>query len=193
MGNLDAFKGITTSPRGEVDPFGVTLERAPILVLEDTGMVDADGIPVPPFWQQARRRWDTLALSTRRKFAEEAQYMRQSKPQPKERRPGTGATRFTTQYAIEYGRKQNWTLVDRENYDSRTKRHHDLQLGLDAIFDDGEGLVGIQGAGQSERKEHWDRFADRGGVEKAKRRHIRILYLEFVRGNKTPVKQEWWA
>ena len=102
------------------------------------------------------------------------------------------AKKFTTEYAIAWGRKQGWKLVERESYNFLTKRHADCQLGMDAIFDDGNGLVGIQGAGKSEYKAHWDRFEARGGVEVAQRRHIRIIYLEFAREDKKPiVRQDW--
>ena len=45
------------------------------------------------------------------------------------------------------------------------------------------------GAAKSERKEHWLRDDDRGGVEKARRRGNRIIYLEIERGNPEPIKR----
>ena len=60
------------------------------------------------------------------------------------------ASRFTTQAAIDWGRRNGWHLIDRENYDARTKRHRDLMLGTDCLFDDGgTGMVAIQGAGKA--------------------------------------------
>lgn len=109
------------------------------------------------------------------------------------------AKRFTTDYGVEWGGKQigaddrPWALIDRERFDPRTMRHHDLELGLDAIFDDGAGRVGIQAAGVGERAAHRKRFLDRGGVEKAERRRTKVIYLEFERGVKAPVKEEVWA
>ena len=84
--------------------------------------------------------------------------------------------------------------LEREGYDARTKRHHDLELGVDALFDDGgPGRVGIQGAGRGERLEHLRRFMDRGGPERAKSRAVKVIYLEFERGNIEPVRNEQWA
>ena len=102
-------------------------------------------------------------------------------------------TKFTTQYAVDWGRSKGWKLVDRENFDYRLNRHHDLQLGADAMFDDGDGLVLVQGAGQYERSSHRARFEGLGGVEKAKRRHMKFYYVEFIRGNKTPIILEQWV
>lgn len=106
-----------------------------------------------------------------------------------------GPSRFTTDAAIAWGRRQNWSLVDRERYDALLKRHHDLQLNLDALMDakDGLGLIGLQGAGLGERAEHRRKFDTAGGVAKARERRIRIAYLEFVRGEPLPRKVEWWA
>lgn len=103
------------------------------------------------------------------------------------------APKFSTDYAVAWGRAQGWKLVDRESYDYRTGRSHDCQLGMDAIFDDGAGLIGVQGAGKYQRKEHWDRFEARGGIEAAKRRHVRIIYLEFVREDTNPAQRQDWC
>lgn len=149
---------------------------------------DADGIPIPAHWLPAK--WAKLPLSFRLNYNEG----RLPEPEPKKARaPRPGATRYTTEYAIAWGRRQGWKLIDRERYDARTKRHHDLMLGVDAMFESPDGLVGVQGAGKSERKPHFQRFEDRGGAERASRLHIRVCYVEFERGNKTPKVVEWWA
>jgi hypothetical protein len=103
-------------------------------------------------------------------------------------------TRFTTDYAVEWGRKQGWKLIERERYDHRTKRHFDLELGVDAIFDNNvDARVGVQGAGKGERAKHRERFEQRGGETKARRRNLHVYYVEFVRGDKTPIVMERWA
>jgi len=102
---------------------------------------------------------------------------------------------FTTAYAKAYGKKQGYTrILDQERYDYRTKRHHDCEGAVDVIFDDGNGgRIGFQGAGVGERAEHYNRFMAWGGPDKARDRRLKVVYLEFVRGNKTPVKVEEWA
>ena len=152
---------------------------------------DADGIAIPAMWRANPERWARLPLSTRQRSAAGHARREEEAAKPKVYRPG--ATRFTTDAAVKWGRKQGWKLVDRENYDARTRHHGDLQLGVDALFDDGNGLIGVQGAGRSERKEHRERFEQRGGEEVARRRHIRIVYVEFVRGNPEPIVKEWWV
>jgi len=130
---------------------------------------------------------------------------------PKKEREGPAPKPFTTQYAIDWGKQQNchqhlvhadnfertaptkWKLIDRERYNHLTKRHHDLEGGVDAIFDAGDVRVGVQGAGKGERLVHRQRFENRGGIAKAQRRGLHIYYVEFVRGNKTPILVERWA
>lgn len=106
---------------------------------------------------------------------------------------GTGPKRYSTQACIDWGRQQGWRLLDRERYDVRTKRHHDLFLGADAMFESDEGLVLVQGAGKSERGPHRKRFEDRGGIERCKKLSCRFFYLEFERFTKEPVKLEVWS
>ena len=152
---------------------------------------DADGLLIPPLWQHSAK-WGKLPLSIRSKKSKAYEETLNAPPKKeKERRPGF--TTFTTKYAIAYGRSLGWTLLDRENYNHRTKRTHDLMLGMDVMFDDGNGLVMVQAAGRSERKAHWQRFEERGGEEKARRRQIRCLYWEFERGTKSPILEEQWA
>lgn len=154
---------------------------------ESAARLDADGIPIPDHW--VREKWQKLPLGFRRNYNEG----RAPEPEPKTKTPRPGASRFSTAYAIEWGRKQGWKLIDRERYDARTKRHHDLMLGVDAMFETADGLVGVQGAGRSERKAHYDRFEQRGGVARAGKLHIKVCYVEFERGEKTPKVVEWWA
>lgn len=103
------------------------------------------------------------------------------------------AKRFTTDYAIKWGKRKGWTLMDRERYDYRTKRHHDLPLGADAMFETDDGIVYVQGAGKSERAAHWRRFEEQGGVERARKLGVAFYYVEFMRGDTTPITEEQWA
>jgi len=147
-------------------------------------------------------KWASLSEATQRKLSNihqdrisrenaKAAADAQKKPRAKPAHSGT----FTTQYAIDWAKSKGWKIIDRERYDARTKRHHDLQLGIDLLAEDPtqDGMIGIQAAGVGERAPHYQRFMDRGGPEKAKRRSIRIVYVEFVRGNKTPVSEEKWT
>lgn len=136
--------------------------------------------------------WDRFTPEVKRKFSQVHQASiakEESKPPPKPRR---SASRFTTDYAVEYGRKQGWKQVDRESYDHRLKNHHDLPGGADARFRSEDGVVFIQGAGVGERSEHRARFEERRH-QLADFRSVRFLYLEFIRGNKTPVRSEEWV
>ena len=105
-----------------------------------------------------------------------------------------GPGRFTTDAAIAWGRRQGWTVIDREAFNHLTKRHHDLEGAVDVIFDDGTGRrVGVQGAGRGERASHLARFIAWGGPDKARRRALRVLYAVFERGDPTPLEVEEWA
>lgn len=105
---------------------------------------------------------------------------------------GNGPKRYSTDYAVAWGRAQGWRLLDRERYDFRTKRHLDCPLGSDAMFSSPDGLVFVQGAGKGQRAEHRRRFEDRGGPAELARLKARFYYVEFVRGAKTPVLSEQW-
>lgn len=155
---------------------------------------DVDGLPISDTYQPVPDKWAALPYKTRQTLSAAYLARLEKALQPKKIvTPGPGT--FTTAYTIEWGRKQGWKLVDRERYDARTKRHHDAMLGMDAIFEDPETmqLIGIQGAGRYEKAEHWERFCQRGGVARAKARNMRCIYLEFVRGTKTPILREDWA
>lgn len=104
-----------------------------------------------------------------------------------------GSTRYSTDYAQKWARTQGWRILDRERYDARTKRHHDLLLGVDLLAEGPEGMIGIQAAGPSERAAHYRRFEERGGPLRAQKLSIRILYVEFERGKSAPIREEWWA
>jgi len=135
--------------------------------------------------------WDRFTDEVRRKFSQ-LHHAAQAAEAAKEARPARrSATRFTTDYAVEYGRAQGWKLVDREAFDARLNRHHDLPGGADARFRSREGVVFIQGAGVGERSTHRQRFEERRH-QLADFANVTFLYLEFVRGNKTPVKVEEW-
>lgn len=148
-----------------------------------------------------KQNWDKFTETFQRKILEGQPVPKPEKQKATPTKRGPRQLR-STQAGIKWGQRQKkvdgtgrpWVLIDQENYNYKTRRHHDLQLGLDALFDDGgQGMVGIQSAGRYERKEHYQRFLDRGGPEKAKRRGIRVIYLEFVAGNPEPVVQEVWA
>lgn len=146
-----------------------------------------------------QHNWDKWAPQVRAKFADLERTQAEAaakkaaelaaKPPKQKRAP---AKKFTTDYAVEWGKSQGWKLVERERYDARTNRHHDLAGGADVRFRDLDGrVIFVQGAGKSERAEHYRRFEDR--------RHQlrdfnspRFIYVEFERGNKTPIKEEEW-
>lgn len=148
-------------------------------------------------------KWNSLSEATQRKVSntiqdrisrEEAKARALAAKTPRAKPAHSGT--FTTQYAIDWARKKGWKIIDRERYDVRTRRHHDLQLGIDVLCEDPKsegGMIGIQAAGVGERAAHYQKFEDRGGITKANRRHITVIYVEFVRGNKTPVVEETWA
>lgn len=129
-----------------------------------------------------------LIREAKERFELEAQKRTEAAMKP--RKPG--AKRFSTQYAVEWGRSQGWTLLDRERYDARTKRHHDLWLGADALFEGPNGLILVQAAGQSERTEHLKRFGERGGVPRCQKLNVEFWYVEFKRESKIPTKVERW-
>lgn len=175
--------------------FGKSKARELVPVLPDVDAPrDKDGIVIPPLYRTelARVKWERYPIEyRRRREAEDAMFTAATKPKEKQHRPA--AKRYTTDYAIEWGRKQGWKDLDRERYDFRLRRHHDLVLGSDAMMESPDGIVFIQGAGRSERKEHRTRFESRGGVAKAQALHARFVYLEFERGDKAPKVLEWWA
>lgn len=152
---------------------------------------DADGVLIPELWRPIRRKWDALPLTFRQKRSSEyVAELAKVKPEREYRRP---AKRFTTDYAIRFCRRfKDWKLLQREQYDPRTKRHKDLPLGSDAMFETPEGIVFVQGAGRSERSDHWKRFQERGGFDRLSKMSARFLYLEFERSSADPIKVEWW-
>lgn len=103
---------------------------------------------------------------------------------------GLRAPNFSTRYAKEWGEAQGWKVIDSERF---THGHYqDCVMGVDVIFDADGQRIGVQGAGRYERAEHYQRFLDWGGVDRANRLQMKVIYLEFVRGNKTPVVREDW-
>ena len=197
MFNFAAFA--PAQPAGD-EPATPPLMAEGLLAYTDEECIDQDGLIIPLRWRANRERWCRMALSVRKKLADadRDREMRKAEAAARaaKRKPRTGppATRFTTDYAVKWCRRQGWKIIDRENYDFRNKRHHDLQLGVDVLADDGgQGMVGVQGAGRGERKEHYERFEKAGGVAKANRRGVRVIYLEFERGNYEPILREDWA
>ena len=102
-------------------------------------------------------------------------------------RPAAG--KFTTQYAVDYGRKLGWTAVERERFDFRTKRHHDVAGCADVLFRDGARLILVQGAGLHERSTHRAKFDQHQSAVAGRA----FVYWEFIKGQKSPVFEEWWA
>jgi hypothetical protein len=139
--------------------------------------------------------WDKWDVKVCEKFAElealnQAKAAKLAEKKPKAKRPA--AKKFTTEYAVDWGKAQGWKLVERERYDARTNRHHDLAGGADVRFRDSDGrVIFVQGAGKSERAEHYRRFDDRRHQLKDFN-SPRFIYVEFERGNKTPIKEEEW-
>lgn len=132
---------------------------------------------------------DRLRREARERFEKYGEERRAAEMKPRK----AGHKRFTTQYAIEWGRAQGWKLLDRERFDARTRRHHDLPLGADAMFEATDGVVYVQGAGRHERAEHRRRFEDGGGAARCERLRCSFVYVEFVRESVTPVLREVWA
>lgn len=178
MPNIAAF--VPVKPETEYQP-------------QSTVVRDRDGFIVPELWRSAIERWEALPKSSRQRSSEfdEAKLAAQATKKPKQAREF--APRFSTDAALKWGRKKGWKLIDRENYNHKVRRSHDLMLGMDLLFDTPDGMVAVQAAGKSERKEHYQRFLDRGGIETARRRHVAIIYAEFERGNPEPIKEERWA
>lgn len=172
-----------------------------------TGPRDIDGYPIPK--GRVPEKWNKLPRAARQSWSNfglidaiRDRRLEETKANKKARSP---APPFTTQYAVNWGRKQkkasglSWALIDRERFvksprDGVRSRHHDLMIGLDVLFDDGRpGMVGIQAAGRNEKADHWKKFCARGGVEVAQSRGIRVFYMEFERGNPEPILTEQWA
>ncbi|AIE83514.1 hypothetical protein [Fimbriimonas ginsengisoli] len=190
MPNLAALDSV--EPVGsEIAPLAPSVAEG---LFRDQGPVDADGLVIPEFWRPCPRRWAAIALSVRQKWSAEYLAKVANTPPPKAKRSGSGATRFTTDYAVRWGRDQGWKLIERERFDHLTKRHHDLEFGVDAMFiNPAGGRIGVQGAGKSEKAPHYQRFMDAGGPAKARDRAVTVVYVEFVRGNYTPVLEEKWT
>lgn len=148
----------------------------------------------PPHIPQ--HNWDRYGDAERRKFSD-LHHLRLAKEaaeaaKPKRKRAQTGP-KFTTEYAVKWGRAKGWKLTDREGYDARLKRHHDLEGGADVRFRAPDGtVIFVQGAGRSERAEHWARFEERRHQLKDFN-NPRFIYIEFDRGNTTPIKEEEWT
>ena len=111
-----------------------------------------------------------------------------------------GAKRFSTEYALLWAKRQGWKILDRERYDARLKRHHDLVAGSDVMALSSEGIVLVQGAGRHERKVHRERYDLNGGDELVRQMRARFAYVEFVSPSlvgekiaKTPALVEWWV
>lgn len=190
----------------EVIPtFAELIAQLPSELVEEL-VFDKDGIPIPDHSKRAfRDHWESQSIEYRRyrarldlqaaiKCAE-----KEAAKLKRQRKASNGpATKFTTQYGLDWGRKQlkpdgkPWALIDRERFDPRTMRHHDLELACDLIFDGGNGRVAIQAAGKGQRLDHYRRFELLGGPAKARTRFEAFIYLVFERGNKTPISREDW-
>lgn len=129
---------------------------------------------------------DRIALAL-----EANQTMQEKKYEPKK----PGHKRFTTDYAIKWGRAQGWRLLQREtwSYERGRRRSHDLPLQADAMFSSPGGIVYVQGAGKSERASHRRDYEAAGGDALAAQMRVRFVYVEFVRDQDEPICEEWWA
>ena len=157
---------------------------------------DADGFLVPTEiggMPVSRERWDQMNIAARRKYSETYRERLERTEPAKQAQTRAPSKRYTTAAAIAWGRAQGWKLIDRERYDNRLQRHHDLPLGADAMFETPAGIVYVQGAGRYERAPHRARFEERGGTERAERLRVRFVYAEFLRGQAAPVLVEWWS
>jgi hypothetical protein len=161
---------------------------------------DCDGIWVPPNW--ALVAWERQPLHWRQKTSIDRRRDYEAKLVKEEKRTQRvhrdNGPDFSTDYAIAWGRAQGWRLVERERYDFRTKKKRDCMFATDAIMRLPSGkLVGIQGAGRSQRTDHRRKFDQYGtgpyGAELAMAQGIEIWYLEFDRNNSDPVLVEKWA
>gem|GEM_PF-4335267 len=177
---------------------------------------DKDGLAIPTLWaanECSIGKWEKLPLSWRHRRSQDylAELSKAASAKPKTHRQG--ASKFTTAYAIDWGRRQGWRLVDRERWDHYNHaRSHDVAFGMDAIFvcPLTAKRIGIQGAGRSERAIHFRRFEQcgaikpvlspekvlvggMGAVEAARAQNIEIWYLEFDRGEPEPILRERWA
>jgi hypothetical protein len=166
------------------------------MLSEEVFVWDDDGLLIPAMWaatKQGRKNWDGFPFEFRKTRSQEYTDRISTPPKkPKAKRPPV--KRFTTQAAVDWGKKRGWTLIDREAYNFRTKRHHDTMIASDAIFEGPEGLILVQGAGRYEREKHWEKFVARGGKEACERRKIALFfYLEFVRGQEAPILIEEWT
>jgi hypothetical protein len=168
------------------------LDYADSPAMGGSAFVDADGLTIPELWRNTVEKWSKLPYTWRLKRSREylAELAAVKQPSTKAR---TSAPRFSTDACIAWGRSKGWKLIDRERYDARLKRHHDLLLGADAMMEGPTGIIYIQGAGRSEKKVHRERFDARGGIEKARRLKVQFVYVEFDRGTATPILEEWWA
>ena len=212
-------ESIGNEPMGTVADDAPTSVEAGALSLgpEHDGIVrDKDGLAIPALWaanDHSIGKWGKLPINWRRRRSEDylSDLTKAASAKPKVHR--RGATKFTTAYAIDWGRKQGWKLVDRERWDHLGHaRSHDVAFGMDAIFVcplTGK-RIGVQGAGRSERALHFRRFelcgaikpaqgpghvlvGGMGAVEAARAQNIEIWYVEFERGNPQPILRERWA
>lgn len=103
------------------------------------------------------------------------------------------AANYTTAHALNWGRKLGWKVLDKERWDHRNKRHRDLTLAADVMFETPRGIVFVQAAGAGERASHRLKFDMRGGLERCVRLRVGFLYVTFCRESIDPVSREWWA
>jgi len=134
-------------------------------------MRDKDGLAIPPLWaanDHSIGKWEKLPFNWRRRRSEDylADLTKAASAKPTTHRQGS--SKFTTAYAIDWGRRQGWRLVDRERWDHYNHaRSHDVAFGMDAIFvcPLTAKRIGIQGAGRSERAIHYRRFEQCGAIK----------------------------
>lgn len=176
---------------------------------EARGWLDHDGLLIPVFWRANPAKWMLQALEVRQRWSESdalAQAAKAEREAAKEARKAKQGTRrhgsaFTTKAAKAWGRAQGWKLLDEERSSAYQKggkwhrRTNDLMIGADLMFEDptATGIILVQAGGRSERKRHWQRFTERGGLKACLQRGCRFYYVEFDRGVAEPILCEQWA
>lgn len=176
---------------------------------EDIGddRYDKDGLLIPSHWltgaweKQPRRFRESHSAY----FAERQAKERAKAAEPR-RAPPSSSGAFTTAYGKAWGRALGWKLIDEEHHTAHqvagrwVRRTHDLELGMDLKFRTPAGRFVMVQCGNArgrttgaERAEHFKRFEERGGRDRAREMGVRVVYVEFNRGEPDPAFMEDWA
>jgi len=170
-------------------------ETKPAMDMQVSTPVDADGFAIDDLHQPVPDKWARLPYNTRQRLSRAylERLVREAARPVKLNTTGTGATWYSTKACVKWGVSKGWVEIAREKYDHRLKRLSDVLLGTDVIFIANGKVIAVQAAGRSEKKHHYQRFLDRGGIEKAQRLQIEVWYAEFLRDVLEPVLLEQWA